>query len=124
MAEIAATWIADGTGDRLARERRAESIARQEIARAMLSGDVYTAHPAALHGWLSLPEPWNGEDFAARAKARGVLVTPGEAFAVGRAYPAIRVCLGAARGRAELKAALSLLAGLMHGAADDHLSVI
>lgn len=124
MAEIAATWIADGTGDHLVRERRAESVARQEIARAMLPARTYVAHPTAMHGWLRLPQPWNGEDFAARARARGVLVTPGEAFAVSRADSAIRVCLGAARSRAELKTGLSLLVDLLSAPDDGQLSVV
>lgn len=124
MAEIGSLWIADGTGDRLAEARRAESIARQEIAREMFRDCDYVAYPSAMHGWLRLPETWNSSDFAARARARGVLVTPAEAFAVGRAQPAVRICVGAARNRAELRAGLSLIHDLVRSDGDDHLSVV
>lgn len=34
--------------------------------------------------WLELPPPWRADDFAANAKAHGVVVMPSSAFAVDR----------------------------------------
>jgi DNA-binding transcriptional MocR family regulator len=125
-AEIAARWIADGTGERLARARRDESIARQEIARRLLAGFEYTVHhPAAFHGWLALPENWRGEEFAAQARRKGVLVTPAEAFAVDApAARGVRLCLSAARSRDELARGLQLIAELLRGASGSYLSIV
>ena len=124
-AEIAAGWIADGTAERLGASRRAESVARQRLAREMLAGFDYRAHPAAYHGWLTLPEPWRAAEFVVQARARGVLVTAVEAFAVSRPGPqAVRLCLSGARDRAELTRGLDLLVGVLRGPSDQHLSIV
>ena len=110
-AELATTWIVNGTADRVATAQRVEAAARQEIARAVL-GDLVTAtHPHALHLWLELPDPWRGESFARATLERGVAIAPAELFAVGRgAVPhAVRLGLGAPRDRAELEHALGIL---------------
>jgi DNA-binding transcriptional MocR family regulator len=110
-AEIAATWIEDGTADRVAAAQRAEAAARQAIARAVLGDFVTATHPNALHLWLELPDPWRGESFARATLERGVAIAPAELFAVGRgsAPHAVRLGLGAARDRAELEHALGIL---------------
>jgi len=111
LAEIASSWIKDGTADRVLEGRRAEAAARQEIARTTLAGARYQAHPFGYHLWLGLKEPWTGEAFAAHALHRGVAVTPSGVFAVGHGPPpaAVRVCLGGPRSRAELEKGLRLL---------------
>lgn len=111
MAEIAATWIRDGTAEAIVGERRLEATARQRLARQILSASEIEAHPNAHHVWLHLPEPWRSDSFAAAALRRGVKVTPSEAFVVGRglAPHAVRVCLGGPS-HAELERALRLLA--------------
>ena len=70
--------------------------------------------PAGFHVWLRLPEPWRARDFAAEAEALGVRVTPADAFVSGRAEAphAVRLCLGNAASRAELKKGLAILAQL------------
>ncbi len=110
-AEIAATWIEDGTADRIAAAQRREATARQAVARSVLGGLVRDTHPHALHLWLELPDPWRGESFARAALERGVAIAPAEVFAVGRgAVPhAVRLGLGAARDRSELERALGIL---------------
>ncbi len=55
----------------------------------------------------------------ARAAARGILVTPAEAFAVGREIPqAVRICLGPVRERATLERALAALAAMLRDRPD------
>jgi DNA-binding transcriptional MocR family regulator len=119
MAELASRWIADGTGERLGLQYRNEAIARQAIAREMLQGLSYAAYPAGFHGWLTLPEYWPAAHFAAEVRQRGVVITPAEAFAVGKPVPrAVRICLCAARDRDELRRALGIIAGLARGTPD------
>lgn len=116
-AELAATWIEDGTADRVIAAQRREAAARQTLARRVL-GELGGAarspalgHPRALHLWLELPEPWRGESFARAVLQRGVAIAPAELFAVGRgAVPsAVRLGLGAARDHRELEHALVVL---------------
>ena len=117
MAEIAAAWIEDGTAERILRSRRREIAARHQLAAALLRGQRLESHPAAYHAWLSLPEPWRSQAFVDAARRRGVAVTPAAAFQVGRspAPDAVRVCIGAARDREQLEAALRVLASLLEG---------
>jgi DNA-binding transcriptional MocR family regulator len=118
-AEIAATWIRDGTADSIVRRRRKEAAARHRLALEALSGFDLDSHPAAYHLWLRPPEPWRGESFADAARRHGVLVTPPAAFAVGRAMPdAVRVCLGGPRDREELERGISVLAQLLASPAE------
>jgi len=68
-----------------------------------------------MHVWLRLPEPWRSSDFVVEAKRRGVLVTPPEAFVVGRGAPphAIRICLGPPRTWEKFEEGLRILADLV-----------
>ena len=114
-AAVASLWIRDGTADRLLDARRQEARERQAIARARLAGADLDAKPEAYYIWLRLPDPWRRDAFAAEARARGVVVTPAEAFAVGRepAPHAVRICLGAARSREALGRGLDAIAELL-----------
>ena len=115
MAEIAATWIKDGTAEKILKRKRREAASRQQLAGRILGRFAGRAHAASYHFWLALPGPWSGEAFAEAARRRGVGVTPASAFAVGRSGvpDAVRVCLGAARDRAELERGLRVLADLL-----------
>jgi len=126
MAELAAQWIADGTGDRLAAQYRNEAIARQGIARDMLREFPYSAHPAALHGWLTLPPHWAPAHFTAEVRQRGIVITPAEVFAVNGARPtrAVRICHSAARDRDELRRALGTITDLARGAPEYQTGIV
>lgn len=125
MAELASRWIADGTGERLGTLYRNEAIARQPIAREMLHGLPYAAHPAGLHCWLTLPDHWSPAHFTAEVRQRGVIISPADVFAVGKPVPrAVRICLAAARDRDELRRALGIIADLARGTPDYQQSVI
>ena len=62
----------DGTAERLVTQKRKEAAERQEIARRLLHGLRYRAHPLSFHIWLELPEPWRNDEFIAQARRRGV----------------------------------------------------
>jgi len=114
-AAVASGWIRDGTADALVEARRGEARARQAIAREHLAGADFDAHPEGYYLWLRLPEPWRSDSFVAEARARDVVLTPAEAFTVGRGpVPhAVRVCTGAARTRESLARGLSVVSELL-----------
>ncbi len=95
MADVVAAWVADGTADQIMEWKRVESAARQAMATRVLAQYGYAGHPAAHHGWLTLPEPWTTADFVAQANMRGVLVSPADDFLTGRARRhGVRLSLG------------------------------
>jgi DNA-binding transcriptional MocR family regulator len=116
-AAVASMWIRNGTADAIVAARRQEARARQALARERLAGFDFDAQPEAYYLWLRLPEPWRSDSFAAEARARHVLVTPAEAFGIGREQMphAVRVCVGAARSRETLARGLSTVAELLRG---------
>jgi DNA-binding transcriptional MocR family regulator len=126
MAALASGWIEDGTADALLGARRRTAEARQAHARKRLAGLRVGAHPASYFLWLNLPEPWRSDTFTAEAHARGLGVTPAEAFLVGRGAvpPAVRVCLGAARSEVELDRGLDALLGALSGGREGARAVV
>jgi DNA-binding transcriptional MocR family regulator len=126
MAEIASAWIRDGTADLILDDRRREAAARQTLARKVLAGADYCAHPRGYFIWLKLPDPWRSESFTAQLRTRGALVTPAEAFVVGRGTMphAVRVCLGAVASRATLERALRVVAETLQGHMDTSFPVV
>lgn len=113
-AEIATTWMRDGTADRLIDWHRRERKERVALARTILGG-VSNAIEDAPHLWLKLPSPWRGGELAAEALRRGVRIAEGAAFAVGNdaARDAVRISLNAARDQAELEAGLRIVASCL-----------
>jgi len=72
---------------RLIDDKRRIGRERQALARRVLGGAgamLAPTHANALHLWMTLPDPWTDEGVAAEARRRGVLVTPGTGFAIGR----------------------------------------
>jgi DNA-binding transcriptional MocR family regulator len=119
MAALASAWIEGGTAEELLLDRRRAAARRQARVRERLgaAGLRFDAHPASYFVWLHLPEPWRSDTFAAEVRARGLAVTPAEAFLVGRGAvpPAVRVCVGAARTDEELEHGLGALVDALAG---------
>jgi len=116
-ALIATRMIEDGLVDKVIAGQREEFGHRQAIVREVLSGFDVLTDDAATHAWLQLPEPWHGNAFSRAANQSGVGVLSGEAFAVGRdSVPhAVRINVGAARARDDLRRALESLRGILSG---------
>jgi DNA-binding transcriptional MocR family regulator len=118
MSALVIEWLRSGEADRIIAAIRNEAAGRQLLAARMLKGQAYAAHPKGHHLWLPLPDRWNRADFIAELRRQGLAVVGSEAFAVEQMPPpAVRICLGAARNRAELSTALQLLLGTLHRAA-------
>ncbi len=115
MAEVGARLIRGGEARRMVLWQRGEARRRQQIAARLLAGQNLSTQPNSFHLWLTLPDPWRREIFAAEARGRGVGVAPADVFAVGRQpIPhAVRLCLQAAASTAELERALAILADML-----------
>jgi DNA-binding transcriptional MocR family regulator len=97
-------------------KRQKEEIRlRQAIVREILGTFDLQTHENSPQAWLHLPEPWRGNSFARITRQKGVGVLAAEAFTVGRetAPHAIRINVGAARSRGDLRQALEILAELV-----------
>ncbi|GAB1336765.1 PLP-dependent aminotransferase family protein [Streptomyces sp. E-15] len=119
--EAAVRWLGDGTVDRLVAAKRQDARRRQRLVAERLAGFTVRSDPAACFAWWELPAPWRADTFTAAARAHGIAVTPGTAFAVGtgRAPDAVRLGLGSVP-EPRLARALATLAGVARdGAAAD-----
>lgn len=111
MVALATQWIADGTVEQVIAAVRQEGAARQHIARQILPPELVAAHPEGHHLWLRLPAALSRVELDADLRRQGLAVVPSDAFAIGGAAPnAIRISLGAARDRDELRRALRFVA--------------
>jgi DNA-binding transcriptional MocR family regulator len=113
MAELASGWIEDGTAERFAAWRRHDATERGHLARQVLGEQRTHSHPQSFHLWLELPETWRPDDFVAAARREAVAVSGPEAFSVGAAPRAVRVCPSAERDLVRLERALGVLADLL-----------
>ncbi|HUP63201.1 MAG TPA: PLP-dependent aminotransferase family protein [Thermoanaerobaculia bacterium] len=111
VAEIAASWIEDGTAGRIVRQKRAEASLRNRIARTILRETK--SDPRSLHLWVELPRRWTPDAFAEEARRRRVRVASASSFAAGADVPrAIRISVGAPASVAELETALHTIMGI------------
>ncbi|MBV8518084.1 MAG: PLP-dependent aminotransferase family protein [Acidobacteria bacterium] len=112
VAELAATWIEDGTAARLIAQKRLEITRRNAAARRILGPHV-SGDPRSPHLWLELPKRWTADAFTEEARRRRVRLASASSFAVGRDVPrAVRVSVGAAPTLAELETALQIVASI------------
>lgn len=106
--------IVDGSADRIGKLKRDDAVARQAMARDVLSGLRMSSDPRAYHLWLELPGEWRAETFVAAASKRGIAICGGSAFAVGPGHApnAVRIALSAPP-RDALLAGLRMLRSLI-----------
>ncbi len=122
-AALASVWVDDGTFERVAAGRREEASRRQKLAVEVLGSlprDFrLTTARAGYHVWLEVGADWNATTFANAARERGVIVSPADAFFLGRgtAPRAVRISLSGAPDRARLADALEVLVDVASGAA-------
>ncbi|MFC7739142.1 PLP-dependent aminotransferase family protein [Roseomonas sp. GCM10028921] len=119
-------WMRDGTAGTVVSAIRKESAARQRLARKLLPRALFNAHPEGLHLWLRLPSRWNRLDFTSHLRRQGGLgVVPSDAFSlVAPAPDAVRVSLGAAANRDDLRRALTSLAAALDRHDMPHLATV
>lgn len=110
---LATQWVHDGSAKHLLEQVRAETWARHDLASGILGMPPGEAG-RGIHVWHTLPARWTAPELARAALAEGLSVTPSALFAVGTEAPnAVRLSLGAVRGRARLADALTRLKTLL-----------
>lgn len=121
LLELTTHLINSGAGREAIKFQTNAARHRQELAASIL-GQAGPA-PTSLHYWLKLPGDMRSAVFVADALARGVAVTPGDAFTVvtGRDPGGVRLCLCSESSEARVKEALSILAQLMQ---TDHAAAL
>lgn len=115
-AQLASNVIAEGLDKTLVRIQRNEAAERQAIAREIFARFELKTQPYAYHVWLTLPEPWTGDEFTLLARANGVLVLSGSQFQAERSPTAsrcVRLVLMSPTSHDELRFALTRLASLI-----------
>ena len=116
-AELASHLVRSGELARVADKKRAEVRRRRALFQRALGHLATPSHPDSPCLWVTLPEPWRGEEFVAAAERAGVLLSAAEVFVVSRAHTphAVRLCPGTPLARADVETALARLAHLLEG---------
>jgi DNA-binding transcriptional MocR family regulator len=116
MAAIAGEMMRSGTATEIAQAIAEESIAREDIARRLLTQHRIVSRPGSLHMWLPLPAPITQQQAVAAAADAGVLVRPASMFTVDSQPPpqAIRLSLSSPLNRDDVRRGAETLAQVLH----------
>lgn len=114
IGSVAARWIREGAAEALLAGVRAETRARQAIARELLPGAQ--GDPEAVHVWLDLPGRWDGARLREVARDRGLSLVTSDSFVTGPdTRNGVRISLGAPARREVLAEALKSVAAILAG---------
>lgn len=112
---LTTSWIQDGTASDMIAAIRAESVARQAVARDVLTagaGHAYDADPEGFHLWLPIPAAsgWRPSELALHLRSRGIGVVSSAAFSTdGNPPDAVRICLGGPNDLEEMEECLQIV---------------
>ncbi len=128
ITQLATQMIESGAAHESAQYQVQATRRRQAIAARLLDDvdvDDNDVRPS-LHRWLRIPDGWRTTDFVMEALARGVAVTPGDAFSVvpGEDPRGVRICVGAVSEEARLIEGLNVLRELIHSDFDHRMPVV
>ncbi|MBC2884966.1 PLP-dependent aminotransferase family protein [Ochrobactrum sp. CM-21-5] len=84
LAETGAQLVLSGEADGIHQKCRAETRAREEMARRIFSGFDFVSKPNIPFLWMGLPEPWLSGTFKAAAYESGILIDDEDEFKAGR----------------------------------------
>jgi DNA-binding transcriptional MocR family regulator len=126
VGELFSLWLEDGTAERIIAQRRIDTARRQEVAAGVFKGLTFRNHPASYHLWLELPEAWTSMQLAMEAQLRGVVVAPGEAFAVDQKSPvtAVRLSVIVPETIEVLRNGLETVAGVLQGSPGQNVTTV
>ena len=120
-AELACSWIMDGTADAAVEAKRQEARSRNCAAAQLLAGYVYQGHETGFFVWLHLPEPWSGAALELRAREAGVNLFGAERFGVGHEPlpAAVRISLSGPKSLDDLANGLDVVRRILEGRVPD-----
>lgn len=115
VAEVASRWLSNGAGLQLLESVRTQTLNRRTLATKILPQTQESPSQFNYHLWLDLPAFWRLEDFVKAAVESGVVVGPGNSFAVDsrKGDHKFRIGLGVPASEDELRRGLKLLATLL-----------
>lgn len=125
VAELAKSWVEDGTAWELLLWQRDALKRRHDLASEILAGVPLRHHPHSLHVWMPLPRAWSEDQFVSHARLQGIAVAPGSSFAIDPAVEtsAVRISVGLAS-LDRLQQGLEIIARLIRGAPEPALLAI
>ena len=113
LTGLVTSWILGGEAQAMLDSIRGEARARQSLAASILKGDHIAAHPDGLHLWMGIPPDWQPIEFVAYARRQGLALVTDDVFRVeGRSPRSVRIALGAAATRSDLRQSLEGLQAL------------
>jgi DNA-binding transcriptional MocR family regulator len=114
LLDVATQLIEDGAAEDAIKFQTAVAARRQAMASRLLN--LKPAAEASFHLWLRTPPDMPSSSFVAEALAKGVSVTPGDAFAVDTSKDpgGVRLCLCAEPDENRLIAALQVIEKILH----------
>jgi DNA-binding transcriptional MocR family regulator len=113
--ELARYWIETGAAENILTRIRNEFAVRRDVFIEYFKDCKFQCEPASPFAWLELPQWWAPGRFATHLAARGVKVTPGNAFQLA-SQPAsrhVRICFGAPSSSGQMREALNTVRTLM-----------
>lgn len=114
--EIVRQWIEDGTAAMLVDRLREEAAIRNAMAADAFDGLTLRSHPASLHCYLELPQPWRPNEFTNQALGQGVRIASCTSFLLDNRPnppPWVRVSLAPSPDRSEVADGLRRLRNLI-----------
>ena len=126
VGELFTMWRDDGTADQVIARRREDTALRQKVASEVFRGLSFRNHPASYHLWLELPGGWTSMQVAMEAQLRGVVIAPGEAFAVDSKAPvmAVRLSVIVPHTRELLRTGLKTVAAILQGSPGQNVTTV
>ncbi|WP_342739977.1 PLP-dependent aminotransferase family protein [Bradyrhizobium sp. B117] len=115
VAEVASHWLTNGIGSEILQSVRAETLRRRALASSILPRMKRFPSEFNYHLWIDLPEAWQLDAFVKAALDAGVVVGPGNSFAVNTQQGArkFRIGLGVPSDQDELVRGLKAVASIL-----------
>lgn len=82
VAEVASYWLANGIGSEILQSVRAETLRRRALAASIVPRMQISSGAFNYHLWIDLPEAWPLNAFVKASLDAGVVIGPGDSFAV------------------------------------------
>ena len=124
-AAVVATWVRDGTFDRLVAAIRGEAAWRMKLALRILDDKNLAFDPLGYHLWLRLPTGARANEISHALALAGIGTVPSSRFAItSTAEQALRVSLGGVARSETLEFALYALQGHLTASLDRWQAVV